>query len=166
MSTSALAPRTHLPASATMLREVGEALHAEGEFALVGPAGRVPLPPEVHAVLTQVVDAMLAGKAVHVAPSDQMLTTQQAADLLGISRPTVTAIIDRGELQHEMVGTHRRVRLGDVLDYRDRRRERQRALLAEMQAELDDDRAATDVERQLRDIRKRVAARRRTRQAM
>lgn len=157
-----LAPHTYLPATSTSLHDVAEALRADDQFALVGPSGRIALPPEVHNVLVQVVEAMLAGKAVHVTPSDQLLTTQQAADMLGVSRPTVVAIIDRGEIAHEKVGTHRRVRISDLLDYRERRRARQFELLADMQADLDDE-ASVDIEQQLRAVRKQVAAARRAR---
>lgn len=157
MSTT-LAPHTYLPPASATLADVASALRADDEFALVGPAGRIPLPPEVHAALLQVVGAMLAGKAVHVTPSDQMLTTQQAADLLGVSRPTLTAIIDRGELAHEKVGTHRRVRVSDLLDYRERRRSRQFEVLAEMQADLDDEASPSEIEQQLRTVRQQVAA--------
>lgn len=158
-----LAPHTYLPAARASLTGVAEALRNDDEFALVGPSGRIPLPSEVHDVLVQVVDAMLAGKAVHVTPSDLLLTTQQAADLLGVSRPTVIAIIDRGELAHEKVGTHRRIRMSDLLDYRERRRARQFELLAEMQADLDDDMASGDMERELRAVRAQVAESRKSR---
>lgn len=162
MST-ALVPHTYLPATSESLIDLDDALQRDVQFALVGPSGRIPLPQEVHDVLLQVVSAMRAGKAVHVTPSDQLLTTQQAADMLGVSRPTVIAIIDRGELPHEKVGTHRRIRMSDLLDYRERRRARQFELLAEMQSDLDDDVDGLDVERQLRDVRKRVAEARRAR---
>lgn len=87
------------------------------------------LPQEIFEALTSIVEAMTAGQAVVVAPVHQRLTTQQAADLLGISRPTFVKLLTQGEIPYEQPGRHRRVLLTDVLDYRRRRStERRRAL--------------------------------------
>lgn len=93
----------------------------------------VEIPESVHRVLLQVLEAMAAGKAVTVAPQSKLLTTQQAADLLGLSRPTVVKLIDEGQLQGETPGKRRRmVKLDEVLKYRASRREQQfEALLSE-----------------------------------
>ena len=92
---------------------------------------QVDLPPEFFPVLLQVAEAMRAGLAVTVMPQTMTLTTQQAADLLGVSRPTLVRILDRGELQFERVGTHRRIRLADVLEFRNDRREKQYRMIVE-----------------------------------
>lgn len=116
--------------------------------ALVGPNGeRVPLPAEIHGLLVEVVDAMQAGKAITVAPVDQRLTTQQAADLLGISRPTLIKVLDEGGLEYETPagGRHRRLRLTDVLEYQAERRSRRRAILDKITREsAEDDLYSTD----------------------
>jgi excisionase family DNA binding protein len=97
---------------------------------LVTPDGSLAhLPPAVYQVLSQVITAMRAGRAITVAPLAQRLTTQEAADLLGISRPTMVKLLDDGKLPFEQPGRHRRIRLDDLLAYRDeRRRERSKAL--------------------------------------
>ena len=97
---------------------------------LSGPNGEhLVLPPEVFEVLRGVVDAMMAGQAVTIASVEQRLTTQEAADLLGVSRPTVVKLLEAGEIPHERPGRHRRVKLADLLEYRDRvARERKLAL--------------------------------------
>ncbi|CAL8971681.1 hypothetical protein TESS_TESS_00284 [Tessaracoccus sp. O5.2] len=103
--------------------------------ALLGPDGQtVALPLEAYRVLVDVVHAMRDGKAITVAPIDQLLTTQQAADFLGISRPTLVKLLESGEIPHESpgAGRHRRVRLRDVLDYQDRKRSRRRLVLDEL----------------------------------
>lgn len=76
------------------------------------------LPPELFAVLRDVVAAMAKGQAVTIAPVHQRLTTQEAASLLGISRPTLVKLLESGEIPFEQPGRHRRVRLADVLAYR------------------------------------------------
>lgn len=94
-----------------------------------GVDDQVELDPEIHQVLLRVVDALRQGKAVTVTPRAMTLTTQQAAELLGVSRPTVVKLMDDGRIPFERPGTHRRVRLEDVLDYRESRRRHQHAAL-------------------------------------
>lgn len=109
---------------------------------LLGPDGeQVALPIEVYTVLRQVAEAMEHGKAISVAPLSQQLTTQQAADLLGISRPTLVKLLDNNEISYERPagGRHRRLRLQDVLQYRDRRRVDRRSRLAEMTRQAAED---------------------------
>lgn len=100
--------------------------------ALVGPDGQtVALPLEAFQVLRQVAQAMRVGKAITVAPVDQLLTTQEAANFVGISRPTLIKLLESGEIDFERPGAsrHRRVRLLDVLDYQQRKRAQRRAEL-------------------------------------
>jgi len=92
----------------------------------------VPLPPEVFEVLTRVVAAMKAGKAITLAPVSQRLTTSQAAEMLGISRPTLVKLLDEHEIPYEQPGRHRRIRLDDMLAYRSRRSFERRSLLDEI----------------------------------
>jgi excisionase family DNA binding protein len=71
----------------------------------------VALPPELRALLADVVRAMRRGQAVTVAPVSQQLTTQQAADLPGLSRPTLIKLLEAGRIPHETPGRHRRLRM-------------------------------------------------------
>ncbi|WP_244188217.1 helix-turn-helix domain-containing protein [Streptomyces regalis] len=90
---------------------------------LQGPDGAIKtLPPEVYEALLAVVRALSEGKAVTVAPMHTTLTTQEAAEVLGISRPTFVKLLDEGEIPYTRPGRHRRVLLTDVLEYRERRR--------------------------------------------
>ncbi len=89
---------------------------------VTGPNGeRLVLPPELFEVLRDVATAMAKGQAVTLASAHQRLTTQEAADLLGISRPTLVKLLNSGEIPFEQPGRHRRVRLADVLAYRAKR---------------------------------------------
>jgi len=98
--------------------------------ALVDATGNeVPIPREMHAVLLQVAQALTAGMGVNVAPLNATLTTQEAADYLGVSRPTVVRLLDAGEIPMSRPGRHRYVRLIDLIAYADRvRRTRAEAL--------------------------------------
>jgi excisionase family DNA binding protein len=106
---------------------------AEPATTLSGPNGEhLVLPPEVFEVLRGVVEAMASGQAVTIAPVHQRLTTQEAADLLGVSRPTLIKLLEAGEIPFEQPGRHRRVRLADVLAFRQRRSAEQRERLDRM----------------------------------
>lgn len=132
-------------------------------YALVGgdERDRVELPKELHGVLVQVVEALLAGKAVTVTPRDLTMTTQQVADYLGVSRPTIVKLVDEGELAAERIGSRRRLKLADVDAYRARRRQEQyAALLADESPAQTDEDLDTALGR-LADIRRRRAASRR-----
>lgn len=110
--------------------------------ALLGPDGeQIPLPLAAYDVLRQVVRAMERGASVSVEPIDRQLTTQQAADLLGISRNTLVRLLDEHELPFERLGEsrHRRLRLHDVLAYRDRKRSDRRRRLDELTSQASED---------------------------
>lgn len=100
---------------------------------LVGAEGRtIDLPDEVAQVLALVVAAMADGQAVTIAPHNQTLTTQEAAALLGISRPTLVRLLDAGRIPYHQPGSHRRVLLRDVLAYADSRRSERASAVDEL----------------------------------
>ena len=83
--------------------------------------------------VAKAVIALLAGEGdPQTATLPEILTTGQAADILGVSRPTVVKLVDEGVLPAQRVGTHRRLRAEDVLAYRDRTRQGRRAALDEL----------------------------------
>lgn len=84
-------------------------------------AGEIELPTTAGQAVLVLLEELGAGAAVHLVPTDAELTTQQAADLLGISRTYVIRLIEDGKLPAHLVGTHRRIRAADVLAYKDRR---------------------------------------------
>ncbi|MET7767756.1 helix-turn-helix domain-containing protein [Nocardia sp. NPDC005366] len=131
-------------------------------YALVGvdEHDRIELPEDVHQALKRVVTALLAGKAVTIAPHGMTLTSQQAADLLGVSRPTVKRLIEKNELAAERVGTRHRLRLDDVLAYREVRRQRQYDALATTAVDINTEDDPAKVQEQLREVRRLVAERR------
>jgi excisionase family DNA binding protein len=119
--------------------ELARLLAAETESCrakLVGPDGStLSLPDEVYQALRDVVDALSQGLAITIAPLNTMLTTQEAADLLNISRPTLVRLLEDGEIPFSKRGRHRRVLLRDVLAYQERSRAERRAGLDAMVAE-------------------------------
>ena len=84
-------------------------------------------------LMTDVLSIVARGETLHLVPLSRQLTTQEAADLLNVSRPFLIKLIDRHELPCTYTNTHRRLSLQDVLAYKLKRSEGRRAALKEMQ---------------------------------
>jgi len=116
--------------SATALAET---LAAEADVSVVA-SGHPPvrLTPPLRAVLSAAARAFAECKEVVVGAQESYLTTQEAADFLGVSRPTLVKLLESGQVPFERPGHHRRVRLGDLAAYEQAERTRRRALLDQM----------------------------------
>lgn len=134
LMSAALTERTVLPAGPTQrMADLLVALKAHGRPALIATDGtHIELPDELYEVLKDVVAALSQGLAITVAPQHTVLTTGQAADLLGVSRPTLVRLLEAGEIPFDKPGRHRRIRLGDLLAYQQRARRARAAGLDEM----------------------------------
>jgi excisionase family DNA binding protein len=105
----------------------------ERKTRLVGPDGEsIVLPAPAFEALKAVVTGMAQGMAMTLIPSGRELTTQEAADLLRISRPSVIRLLEDGAIPFHKVGTHRRINVEDILKYRAERNEQRRAALREL----------------------------------
>lgn len=94
-------------------------LAGQPPFLLVSPNGNSEsLPQAVVEVLRRCVKVLAQGEAVCLMPVDSVLTTQQAADILNVSRQYMVRLLDGGELHFTKTGKHRRVRLVDLLGYK------------------------------------------------
>lgn len=115
---------------------------AEGRHApyLVSPTGEhQEIPAEVFRMLTHIVESLSVGRGVSVVPTNVQLTTQQAADHLGMSRPTLVKLLEHGDIPFTKVGRHRRVKLEDLIEYENRaRHDRRQALDALTSDEADE----------------------------
>ncbi len=96
------------------------------------------LPAAIVEALAQLLEAAADGEPALVVRSTKDLTTEQAAAVLGVSRPTVVRMVETGKLPARMVGTHRRLALGDVLAYREASERRRADALESMAREADE----------------------------
>jgi excisionase family DNA binding protein len=113
--------------------EIDALLEQQPPYVVVGADGHhVELPASALEALRKVVEAMSRGESVTVIPHDKQLTSQEAAEILSVSRPHLIKLLDRGELPFHRVGTHRRIKIEDVLAYRDRRDAERDAALREL----------------------------------
>lgn len=111
---------------------------AEGvDVAVEGSDEVIRLPQDVAGLLRDILAKTAAGQSVGVIPTSAELTTQQAADLLNVSRPHVTKLMDDGVLKGHKVGTHRRLYASDVQSYKHQRDIKQRAAADELTALTD-----------------------------
>lgn len=102
--------------------ETVEQLLRRGVPELVSPAGdRIELPGAVFAVLKKAVSFMALGQTVTVVSGDQSITTQKAANLLGMSRPYLVQLLESGAMPYHRVGNQRRISLHDVLQFQKKR---------------------------------------------
>lgn len=127
------------PAAGDELTVLVELLTRNAPVTVSTDDGSVTLPEPVRALLTDLVRALAAGNAVTVEPHRTVLTTQEAADLLGITRPTLVRLLESGRIPFTKPGRHRRIELADVLEFRQRERTRRRQVLVAMAQEATPD---------------------------
>lgn len=94
--------------------------------------------PSARGALMSLVDVLESSPAAAVFPLDELLTTGQAAELLGVSRMTVVRLIDRGMLAAQGGGKHRHVTVSELARYRGARSAARRRALDELAADIDD----------------------------
>ena len=87
-------------------------------FAALEDGSQISLPQELYDILVQAVNAFNQGKAVTVSLNSVMISKQEAAELLGVTRDDVITLIEGGELDATTVGENRRLKLDEVIAYR------------------------------------------------
>ncbi|MDR1078042.1 MAG: excisionase family DNA-binding protein [Propionibacteriaceae bacterium] len=123
---------TVTPRHTSDLADVADSLTTNPVVALVTPEGKtVGLPAELLEVLSTATQALADGQTVVLGTQDSYLTTQEAADYLGVSRPTLIRFLDLAQISYERPNSHRRIKLADLVRFREDRA-RRRATLDEL----------------------------------
>lgn len=86
----------------------------EVEIEVSGEKTHIKIPASVLGYLNTIIEHIAEGKGVHVIPSDIELSTQQAAEMLNVSRPYIVKLLEEGKIAFHKVGTHRRIKLKDM----------------------------------------------------
>jgi excisionase family DNA binding protein len=114
-------------------RQIDDIFREHGTARLVGPDGEtMEIPASAFHALKLIVECMARGQTMTLVAHGKELTTQEAADLLHVSRPHLVKLLDDGTIPHYKVGTHRRVRIEDVLEHRAHRAGSRREKLDEL----------------------------------
>lgn len=106
-----------LAASALRSLDAARDANIPVRLSLGGPDGELEVPGSVLAALARVLDSFAHGEGVTLVPAHAELTTQQAADVLNVSRPFLIGLLDAGEISYRTVGTHRRVKAASLVRY-------------------------------------------------
>lgn len=120
MALSTLIPETTAPEdeeremyarlAAMLAREPVEMVGADGE--------RLALSPRTQQLVRNIVESLAADQVIFVSAMKKDLTTQQAADLLNVSRPYLIKLLEEGTIPYSKVGTHRRIQYDDLMAFR------------------------------------------------
>jgi len=112
---------------------IAVAMELDGGLKVSGENGDpVKIAPAVGELIIELLGHVSNGNMVTLVPVGTMLTTQQAADMLNVSRPYLTGLLKKGEIAFEEVGKHRRVPLKALMEYKENKARRQEETLREL----------------------------------
>lgn len=110
---------------------------AEGVKIKIQETGElVTVPAKAFDLLFYILNNMAEGRSISLVPSDSEVTTQQAADMLNVSRPHIVKLLEDGIIPHKKVGSHRRILLEDVIEYGRKQKDANLKFLAEQAQDL------------------------------
>lgn len=110
------------------------------EIVITGEKAHIQLPTSAFQVLNTILQHMARGEAISIIPSETEISTQQAAEMLNVSRPHVVKLLEQREIPYQKTGTHRRIKLKDLeqfMEKRDKERHKHLEELAKQAQELE-----------------------------
>jgi len=100
-----------------------------------GTEGLITIPLKALKLLTTILTNMADGKSIALMPTDAEISTQQAAEILNVSRPHVIKLLEKGDIPYKKVGSHRRILLQDILEYEAKFKKKRRKQLNKLASE-------------------------------
>ncbi|TGQ34266.1 MULTISPECIES: helix-turn-helix domain-containing protein [unclassified Mesorhizobium] len=117
-------------------RQLSRAKHEGAELRVQVDGGEVlRLPKAVSELLYHLLTEMAQGNAVTLVPIHAELTTQEAADYLNVSRPYLIRLLEEGKVKFNMVGTHRRIKFGDLEAFRKSNEDERKRVMDDLAAQ-------------------------------
>lgn len=131
------------PESVALIRKNLDALKeylAKGQFPSlkVGRGKEIPIPESLINLFSQALTKAAAGKKIVIVEEDDEVSPEKAAKFLHISRPFLVKRLDAGEIPFHWVGSHRRILMSDLIEYKQKRKERTREILQQMREEAEE----------------------------
>jgi excisionase family DNA binding protein len=113
-------PESQSSSDRAAARDVLAQLREGGDLVVAGKGGRVAIPPSIAREVVTLLAAYADGRTPIVAAADDEVSTQEAALILNLSRPTVVKLLDEGRIPFRKPGTHRRVQMSDLIGFKAR----------------------------------------------
>lgn len=125
--------REEIDSAAHAATAIAIAMELDGGLKISSENGEaVKIAPAVGNLIIELLGHVSNGNMVTLVPVGTMLTTQEAAEMLNISRPFLTKLLLRGDIDFEQVGSHRRIRVDELMRYREDKARRQEAAMIEL----------------------------------
>lgn len=116
-------------ALATVLKQLKS---EEPEIEVEETKEHIKIPIKALRLLSDILEAMSKGQPISIVPMATEVTTQKAAEILGCSRPFLVKLLEEGKMPFTKIGRHRRVKMEDVLVYKEKQKKEQKKHLIEM----------------------------------
>jgi len=116
-------------ALATVLKQLKS---EEPEIEVEETKEHIKIPIKALRLLSDILEAMSKGQPISIVPMAAEVTTQKAAEILGCSRPFLVKLLEEGKIPFTKIGRHRRVKMEDVLVYKEEQKKEQKKHLIEM----------------------------------
>lgn len=131
--TRRLPTREEIDSAAEAATALAHAREGDGRLVILGPEGEeLRIAPAIGDLLVNLLGHVARGDMVTLVPTGALLTTQQAADILNVSRPFLSSLLKSGEIPFIPIGSHRRVMHADLMAYKARRDAARNAALDEL----------------------------------
>jgi excisionase family DNA binding protein len=112
--------------SINQLRETSQKMNKEENnfiyIAIEDKSNFLKVPTKAMNLFLEIMEKMAEGRSVTLIPSDSQVSTQQAADMLNVSRPHLVKLLEEGKIPYRKIGSHRRIDLKDLLDYEEKQK--------------------------------------------